>query len=78
MTRTLGGERGALRQFLAEPSTRLQEAFNYSDYFFCIFFLIFFLSLLYFLGTLLGFADTILEIADTLIGFTGSLLEFYY
>ena len=26
MTRTLGGVRGALRQFLAEPSTRLYEA----------------------------------------------------
>ena len=27
VTRTLGGVRGALRQLLAEPSTRLQEAF---------------------------------------------------
>ena len=26
VTRTLGGVRGALRQFLAEPSTRLYEA----------------------------------------------------
>jgi hypothetical protein len=25
VTRTLGGVRGALRQFLAEPSTRLEE-----------------------------------------------------
>ena len=30
VTRTLGGVRGALRQFLAEPSTRLEEAISFS------------------------------------------------
>jgi hypothetical protein len=30
VTRTLGGVRGALRQFLAEPSTRLAEDLNFT------------------------------------------------
>ena len=29
VTRTLGGVRGALRQFLAEPSTRLEDAITF-------------------------------------------------
>ena len=50
MTRTLGGVRGALRQFLAEPSTRLEEAISFSSTIFRFLFGLFILLSAYFTG----------------------------
>ena len=85
MTRTLGGVRGALRQLLAEPSTRLQEAFYFSvliglRFAFSIldFIIIFFRTLLNFYYSLLVFTGSILGVSDILTGIAGSLLLIYY
>ena len=85
VTRTLGGVRGALRQLLAEPSTRLQEAFYLSvligiRFAFSIldFIIIFFRTLLNFYYSLLVFTGSILGVSDILTGIAGSLLLIYY
>ena len=85
VTRTLGGVRGALRQLLVEPSTRLQEAFYLSvligiRFAFSIldFIIIFFRKLLNFYYSLLVFTGSILGVSDILTGIAGSLLLIYY
>ena len=50
VTRTLGGVRGALRQFLAEPSTRLEDAITFYIPIFCFHLAFNFLLSAYFNG----------------------------